>query len=594
MTFRSHRNVRAELARLDPDRGDTTSATTYGSDLAITQLRSLGIEHIALNPGASTRGLHESLVHAGQPEIILALHEEIAVAIAHGYYKAAGRPMAVLLHDLVGLQHATMAIFNAWIDRVPILLVGGTGPTDASHRRPWIDWIHSPRWQSAAVREIVKWDDQPASVPALLDSLAHAFQIATTPPQGPTYVAVDALLQEAVTNGETSRTLPTRTPLAAPRDDLEHLADLLVGAEFPVFIADLTGGSEIAYLALIELADAVGAATIDLGGRHNFPNTHWADLSDQRREVLATADLVCCFDVRDITWAITEIDLETRASRRLVKPMATVISVGLGDLLTSGFLDREPPGAVDISITAETEVVLPLLVELARAQPSQARERRIVELQRRSANTRAVAADRARRESESGAITAAVVARELWDLLRDREWLLANGTLSGWARRIWCWDRFGCYLGDSGGAGVGYGAGASIGAALAVSGNRDAVVVDLQADGDLLYTASALWTAAHQRLPLLVVTQNNGTYGKDRLHQAAVSRLRNRGSERHIPIGIDIDDPPINLAMLASAQGLEGIGPIDSVDALRPALERALTAVADGRPALVDVVFDRP
>jgi benzoylformate decarboxylase/acetolactate synthase-1/2/3 large subunit len=572
-----------------------TPGARYGSDLAVEQLASLGIEFVALNPGASTRGLHESLVHAGRPEIVLALHEEIAVAAAHGYYKTSGKPMAVLLHDLVGLQHATMAIFNAWVDRTPVLLVGGAGPTDAVRRRPWIDWIHSPRWQSAAVREIVKWDDQPASIPALLDALAQAFQIAVAHPQGPTYVAVDALLQEDVASDEQMRTLPERTPIAAPQGDLERLAQMLLAAEFPVLVADLTGGSATAYRGLVELAETVGAAAVDLGGRHNFPNTHWADLTDDRRWVLGEADLVVCFDVRDTTWALSEIDVETRGARRLVGPRARIVSVGLGDLLPTGFLDREPPGAVGLSILAETSVVLPLLAELTAASPAGSRrERRGEELRRRSAEIRERALESASSDKANGVLTPAVAASELWPLVRERDWLLANGTLSGWARRLWSWDRFGCYLGDSGGAGVGYGAGASVGAALSAQASPGSLVVDLQADGDLLYTPSALWTAAHHRLPLLVVTQNNRTYGKDRLHQTLISQQRNRGSEADVHLGIDIDDPPVDLALLASAQGVEGFGPVRTMSELRPALERALAAVDEGRPALVDVVFDRP
>ena len=138
----------------------------YGSDCVAEVIRALGIPFVALNPGASFRGLHDSLVnHLGNrdPQMLLCLHEEHAVAIAHGWAKVTGRPMAVALHSNVGLMHGTMAIYNAWCDRVPMLVIGATGPVDAAKRRPWIDWIHTARDQGALVRNFTKWDDQPAS-----------------------------------------------------------------------------------------------------------------------------------------------------------------------------------------------------------------------------------------------------------------------------------------------------------------------------------------------------------------------------------------------------------------------------------------------
>lgn len=131
----------------------------YGSDVVVEFLRAAGIDHVVLNPGATFRALHDSLAVADAPELIVALHEEIAVALAHGYAKSAGRPMAVFVHDQVGLQHATMALFNAYVDAVPMLVIGGSGPRDVARRRPWIDWIHSGSPESAVIRDVVKWDD---------------------------------------------------------------------------------------------------------------------------------------------------------------------------------------------------------------------------------------------------------------------------------------------------------------------------------------------------------------------------------------------------------------------------------------------------
>jgi len=566
----------------------------YGSDLVVDLVDAMGINHVALNPGASIRGLHESLVHAGHPALVLVLHEEVGVAVAHGYAKAAGRPMAVLLHDLVGLQHAAMAIFNAWVDQVPVLLVGGSGPADSRHRRPWIDWIHSVRWQSLAVREVVKWDDQPVSIEGVLAGLTRAYRLATVAPQGPTYVDVDALLQEAPAPNlplpDLAGTLASSS-LTAGADDLERAAALLVAAERPVVLADLVGRSRRGYQALVELAEMLAAPVVDLGGRHNFPSRHWADLTDARAEALAEADLVLSLDLRDVRWGISEIDLETHGSRPLIGPGTRLVTLGLGDLLHRGFNDREGLVAADVALTVDTAVALPELVELVRGRVSPGvRADRAAALATRAQTARVARQRRAERAWNARPISPARIAGELWAPLREVPWLLANGTLSGWARRLWDWDRYGCFLGQSGGAGLGYGVGASIGAALAAG--DDGVVVDLQTDGDLLYTASALWTAARERIPLLIVVENNRTYGKDRLHQATVAQARRRGQDL-IHLGIDIDDPPIDLARLAEAQGVEGIGPVTDPDELRPVLERAMRGVCEGRPVLVDVIVGR-
>ena len=565
----------------------------YGSDLVVDLLTHFGVRYAALNPGASIRGIHESLTNAGTPEIVLALHEEIAVAIAHGYAKAANAPMAVLLHDLVGLQHASMAIFNAWIDQVPILLLGGSGPADARRRRPWIDWIHTTRWQSLAVREVVKWDDEPVSTGALVDSLTRAYRIATTSPTGPTYVAIDALLQEQPV-GTWDEDLPDRPRqhmLTALDPDLDEVAEALRSADNPVLMADLVGRSRPGYEALIQLADATGAPVIDLGARHNFPNTHWADLSDDRAGVLSDADLVACFDVRDVVWATSEIDLATHGSRPLIAPTCRILNIGLDDLLHRGFNDSQGATNAAPSLTADTSAAIPAIVDRLQAAPPRGRDARIESLRRRSDLLRQGLIQRATEERDRAPIAYSRVAGALWEAVRDYEWIVANGTASGWARRLWSWDRFGCYLGHSGGAGLGYGIGASIGAALAQE-SSDTIVVDLQADGDLLYTPSALWTAAHLRLPLLTVVLNNRTYGKDRIHQATLAETRSRGRDL-IHIGIDIDDPPISFSQLAESQGVEGIGPVTSPDELPNVFQRAVSGVLEGRPVLVDVIVDR-
>src|SRR5882757_8437565 len=191
----------------------------WGSDAVALMLRELDIPYVALNPGASYRGLHDSLVNLlgnRDPQMLLCLHEEHAVAMAHGFAKVTGRPMGAIVHSNVGLMHATMAIFNAWCDRAPVVLLGATGPVDAARRRPWIDWIHTAKDQGALIRNFIKWDDQPASVAAAFEAVYRASLIARTAPCGPVYVCFDAAMQEAPLAKDFPMPEPSRFQPAAP------------------------------------------------------------------------------------------------------------------------------------------------------------------------------------------------------------------------------------------------------------------------------------------------------------------------------------------------------------------------------------------
>src|SRR5512142_296050 len=257
-------------------------ATRWGSDVVADLLRALDVEFVALTPGASFRGLHDSLVNRlgnARPEMLLALHEESAVAIAHGYARVTGRPMAVALHANVGLMHATMAIFNAWCDRVPMLLLGGVGPMDAAKRRPWVDWIHTARDLGALVRGYTKWDDQPASVPAALEALARAHRIATTEPCGPVFVCLDAALQEEAAPPDLGWPSPAAfaQPLAGdpPQDAVARVAEALVRARSPLLLIGRVSNDENDFARRVALAERVGARVLtDIKTGASFPTTH--------------------------------------------------------------------------------------------------------------------------------------------------------------------------------------------------------------------------------------------------------------------------------------------------------------------------------
>ena len=581
-----------------------TTAPSYGSDLVVDLLRAAGIEYVALNPGATYRGLHDSLVNYGgnrAPELILTTHEEVAVGLAHGYAKAKGAPMAAIVHDIVGLQHASMAIFNAFCDRAPVLVLGATGPMDATRRRPWIDWIHTALVQGTQVRDYVKLDDQPASVAALPESFLRAWRVALTEPLGPVYLCLDAGVQEQalehpVALPDVARFRPPAPPHADPQA-LDDAARRLVEARHPVIVVESLGRRPEATASLCRLAELLAAPLIDLAGesqgRPSVPAEHPLDMSDARHEVVGEADVILALDVTSFLSGLGETDRSTREVRYL-NEAARVIAISLDDYAFRSWAHTfQSLAPVDLPIAADAARALPALVAAVEdrlthdrgAAERQARSRRFAA---RHAALRAEWQAAVRTERALSPLTPAVLAAEAWEAIKGEDWILANGTGKGWARRLWDWRPERSY-GGSGGAGLGYGLPAALGVTLAHRGTGK-ICVDLQSDGDLLYVISGLYTAAHHRLPLLTVMFNNRTYGNDEAHQETVAKTRGRPVENKV-VGIRIDDPAPDFARIAQGFGVHAEGPIDSAAAVGPALRRALHVVKDeGRPALVDVI----
>lgn len=568
--------------------------TRYGSDVMVELLQALQIEFIAMNPGASFRGLHESLVDAGDPELIMTLHEEVAVGIAHGFAKAAGRPMGVALHNLVGLQHASMAIFNAFSDSVPMMVLGGAGPSDTTRRRPWIDSVHTPNFQNLAVRDIVKWDAEPRTLNAVPDALIRAYRIALTQPQGPTYVALDVAHQELDAGpGFDLGLVDTRVPssFTAPTELLAEFAELLAGAENPVIVADYVGRTEVGYQALIALAERLAAPVIDMQARHNFPNTHWADATTGKAEVLREADVVLVVEPRELALAIGETNHVEHGWSPMLKPGTTLLVIGLNDIAHRGFIDKELLVRDSRVAVADSSVALPQLVSLLGEEAPEKRADRRERLAARTAAFRSAAGvveDAAGSLISPDRLVAAVGAA----VQPSGPWQLAFPSFRSIARRTWTFDRFNAHLGGSGGAGLAYGPAATVGAALAHRDN-DTLVVSLQPDGDLLFAPMALWTAAHHDLPMLMVVENNRSYGADRLHQARVGKSRGR-SEDKVDVGIDIEGPHIDIAAIAAAQGARS-WTVEQRSELEPTLAEAVAFSRKSRvPAVVVATIERP
>jgi benzoylformate decarboxylase/acetolactate synthase-1/2/3 large subunit len=566
----------------------------YGSDVMVDAIKACGFKYLPLNPGSSYRGLHDSLVNYGGnvPEIITCNHEKIAVGIAHGYAKAAREPAACVLHDLVGLLHGSMGIYYAWIDRAPVVVFGGAGPMAYERRRPNIDWIHSAVVQGNAVRDYTKWDDQPFSIASVPESVMRAHRIASAHPQGPVYVALDAALQEDPADPDPPlpdwRRLRPPAPVGPDPAALRALAEALCASERPVIVTGYAGRDRHAFGQLIELSELLGAGVIDTGWRLNFPNRHPHAVT---MELLRECDCVLFVDVKDAGKWTQALDRTTRRVESLIPAGATVLDVGFNELGIGAWShDHAQLYETDVQVTADTAVALPLLVELCPEIDRRGRDgwrRRLAE--HHEATWRAWAAE-AGDEASDSPVAGSRLAAEVWDAVREHDWVLTAGTAGGWAHKLWDFDREYRHPGAS--LGTATQIGISLGVALAHK-DTGRLVVDLQPDGDLMFDLGALWIAAYHRIPMLAVMFNNRAYDNDWEHQERIARARGTDEARAY-IGMEIDAPAPDFAAAARALGWHAEGPISDPDAVQAAVGRAAEVVmGEGRPALVDVVCRR-
>lgn len=561
-------------------------AVRYGSDLVADLLREAGLRHVSFNPGSTIRGLHESLVDAGlPPELVLCLTEGIAVSVAQGYAKACGEPMAVLLHDVVGLQNASMSIYNAWCDRVPMLLIGGTGPLSKARRRPWIDWIHTASSQAEVVRQYVKWDDQPHDVDSVPESFARALSTAVSVPPGPVYWCLDVGLQEQELPTDPPRRplsdYATATPPAPSPRELDELAARLRAARLPLLVSGFAGNTPQGFHRLVELAELLHAPVLDVGPRFNFPTTHelWAT---GLPELHADVDLVVLLDCEDPLGALARL--------RPHRDAVPVVNVTTAHLRLRGWAhDYQSLAPAQAHLTADVPVALEGLVERLRdvGPDEQLRDERRVLTSGRVRRQRAAWRAEARAADAEGCIPLARALLLLDEALSGLNVVLAAGTNDRLEHRLWSLDRPRQWCGHTGGGGLGYGVAASVGVAMAVP--EGTVVVDVQGDGDLLFAPQALWTASRLQLPLLVVVNDNRCYGNTAEHARAVAQDRGRGAGLEFE-GSGLVDPVVDLPALARSFGVAAWGPVNDTADLPAVLEQAVSTVRAGAPALVDIV----
>ncbi len=573
-----------------------------GSDFMLEVIKTLGFEYVCANPGSSFRGLHESIVNKGgnkSPELLTCCHEESSVAMGHGYAKIEGKPLMVMAHGTVGLQHASMAIYNAYADRVPVYIVLGN-IADGTWRRGDVEWAHSVQDAASMVRDYTKYDDAPVSLTQFAESAVRAYKVAMTPPMEPVVIIADAVLQEEPMSEADRRTarIPKLTLPSAPAGDsgaVAEVAKMLVAAENPVIVAGRVARTPNGINLLIELAELLQAPVQDRRFRMNFPSTN--PLYDGGS--IADADLILGLEVPDFwntTHSMTPINRMGMESKPLTKPGAKLITIYSGDLAEkSNYQDLGRYAEVDVAIAADAEATLPYLIEACRKLVTDDRKRafsdRGAKLAAAWKKKKELAIQQAAFGWDSSPITTARVSAELWNQIKGEDWSLlseVNPFFSNWPARLWDFDKHHNYIGGHGAYGVGYGAPAAVGAALA---NRKygRLSVNIQCDGDLNYAPAVLWTAAHHHIPLLSIMHNNRAYHQELMYVEDMAARANRGIETS-RIGTGLFDPNIDYAVLAKAYGVYSAGPISTPADLAPALKNAIEVVKKGEPALIDVI----
>jgi thiamine pyrophosphate-dependent acetolactate synthase large subunit-like protein len=553
----------------------------WGSDQIAAQLRALDFEYIALTPGASFRGLHDSLVNYlgnREPQMLLCVHEEHAVALAHGWTRVTGRPMAVALHSNVGLMHATMAIFNAWCDRVPIVLIGAVGPMDAVQRRPWVDWIHTARDLGALIRGYTKWDDQPASVPATLEALTRAYNIAMTHPRGPTYVCLDAAMQEKLSDPLDDIPLKRFQPPVAgdpPADVVARAAEMLAKAKRPLILVGRVTNEAGNWERRVALAERLGARVLtDLKTGASFPTTH--PLHTYPPGLFVTADAGQSIAEADVILSLDWIDLGGSLKQACGGkwPSAAVIQCSLDQYTHNGWsMDYQALPPAELSVLAMPDRLVALLLDRIKTESQSAWPAKPAQAKPPAAN-------------EGGPLSIDTLSRVTTERLAPHNPAYIRLPL-GWAGDCCRFEHPLDYIGFDGGGGIGSGPGMAVGAAIALRGSGRLPVAVL-GDGDYLMGLTALWTAANNRVPLLVIVANNQSFFNDELHQERIARERGRPVENKT-IGLRMNEPAFDLAKLAEGQGVTGFGPVTSKAELEKVLSVACEQVAAGATCVVDV-----
>jgi len=578
----------AQVARENGNARPQASARVIerpGSDYMVDVLKTLNIEYLAANPGSTYESLHESLINYGDnkmPEFLTCCHEESAVAMAHGYAKIEGKPMMALIHGDIGLQHAAMAIYNAYADRVPIYMMVGNH-ADGAERAAGVQSLHSAQDLGALVRDYTKWDDEPYSLGHFAESSIRAYKIAMTPPMGPVLIVANNEIQSHPAPAQNPRIpkLVLTTPPAGDINAVAEAAKMLVAAERPLIIAQRMARTPAGIQSLIELAETL-QAPVNNQERMNFPNRHplsgtgWVGYQP------------------DVTLNLEVADLQGQARTDRSRNAKTIAISSVTLAHKSNIQDFGHYEDIDLDIGADAEATLPALVEACKKLITADRKRAIEERGKKLAAAHKEAWAREIEQASFGwnasPIALGRLCAEMWPLVKNEDWSFVSpqGFVGNWPNRLWTMEKQYHYIGGQGAGGMGYGAPASVGAALA-NRKHGRLSINIQTDGDFNYAPGVFWTAAHHRIPLLTIMHNNRGYHQEVMFVEQQASLHNRGQER-AHIGTKLWDPDINYASIAKGYGLYAEGPISDPNDLVPALKRGIERVKKGEPVLLDVV----
>ncbi len=574
-----------------------------GADYMVDVFKSLGFEYLFATPGSSFRGIHESVINHGgnvNPEFITFTHEECSAAAANGYAKIEGKPALVCAHGTVGIQHAAMAIYNAYCDQAPLYVVAGN-ISDAAERRGRVEWLHAAQDVAATVRDYTKWDDNPASLTHFGESAVRAYQIAMTAPMMPVVLAADGVLQEGEAPKDFNWRIPKLPKISAPAGDSEavaELAQMLVAAENPVFVTSRSARTPAGLKLLVELAEVTGASVIDQQRRMNFPSRHPLNQTGRSRGAISNADLIVGLEVYDFFGVVHALGGQVEVvPRSLIKPGTKLVSISSSDLFyKSNYQNFQRYEDVDLSIPADAEATMPALIEAVKRLLTDDRKRAIQTRTDKLAQTSHQALEQTRTAAsyawDASPVSTARLSAELWAQIKNEDWSLVSDPfwVSNWPLRLWDFTKHYQFIGGAGGEGVGYLAPAALGAAIA-NKKHGRLSVSIQSDGDLMMANGVLWTAAHHRVPLLTVMHNNRAYHQEIMQLQRVANQHNRGVDvDKCKIGTEIANPNIDYTMLAKSMGVQAEGPISDPKDLSAAIRRGIDVVKRGDPYLIDVI----
>lgn len=569
-----------------------------GSDYMVDVLKHVGYDYLTCMPGSTFRGIHESIINYGgnsKPELLSCVHEEISSAMAFGYAQMAGKPMAILVHNTVGLQHASMGIYNGFAARLPTLILVGN-IADGATRRPGVEWFHTSTDVASIVRGYVKYDSSPLSLQSFGEEVMKAHSLATTPLMGPALVIVDADLAE-MPAGEKPLALPAFVPVRPPVADPAALADVakaLVNAQNPLIVVDRAARTANGMNLLVQLAESLQIPVLDYGNRMNFPTNH--HLYSMDFSLIRQADVILGLELTDLFGLVGDVaDFPVRQTTMRIKPGTTVISINALYLQGQGnYQDQQRFYNPTMPIAGDSEASLPYLIDAIN---------RAVTSERRAQNTARAAhfADvwtKRRRDNlaqaaigwDASPISVGRWVAEVYNQIKNDDFSLVSGTFyqGSFPNRLWDLDKYHHISSDGGAYGVGSGLSAAVGAALAAR-DQGRYSVNFNGDGDLNVSPGALWTASHHKIPLLTVVHNNRAWHQETMHLQRMADRRERQPE-HARVGTLIQDPNVNYARMAESFGVHGEGPITQPDQLAPAIARALKVVKNGMPALIDIV----